>query len=139
MKRLVYIFIIFAALVSCKKQHFSPEGPTDVRIRNISDQVFYDLTVTSSEKEGDTYIFGSLSNGNTTDYHRFQKAYPKAEITTSIMINGSAQIFSTGDVDFTYMQYMGQDLVTYEVYISDLNNHKLEISKVIPDAQLVLK
>ena len=37
------------------------------------------------------------------------------------------------------MQYIGQDKITYEVNISNLNNRELTISNIIEDEPLVLK
>ena len=44
-----YNFSCFYQLLACKKKEFSPEGPTDVRIRNISDLTFEEVIVKTSE------------------------------------------------------------------------------------------
>ena len=49
MKKLVTVFLILLSLLACKKKEFSPEGPTDVRIRNISDLTFEEVIVKTSE------------------------------------------------------------------------------------------
>jgi hypothetical protein len=139
MKRLILISLILLSVLACKKKGFSPEGPTDVRIRNISDLTFEQVIVSTSEKAGDTLSIGNITNGSTSDYFRFTKAYPKAEISAKINIGGSLVNFSTGPVNYNYMQYIGQDRITYEVYISDLNNRQLTISNIIEDEPLVLK
>jgi hypothetical protein len=56
-----------------------------------------------------------------------------------INVNGSPVKFSTGSVSNTYMQYIGRDRITYEVYISNMTNKELSISDVIEDEALVLK
>jgi len=139
MKKTILLGLIVFSLFACKKQHMSPEGPTDVRIRNLSDQLFTNVTVITSENKGDTLTFEDIAGSATSDYHRFTKAYPKAEISAKINIGGNVQTYSTGPVSFTYMQYIGQDRITYEVYISNPANHVLTISNVIEEEPLVLK
>jgi hypothetical protein len=139
MKKTILLLFILIALCACKKKHFSPEGPTDVRIRNISDLSFSDVIVSTSEKAGDTIAFGSITSGSESGYSRFKKAYPKAEISAKINIGGSMVTFSTGSVDYTYMQYIGQDRITYEVDISDMTRKELKIINVIIEEPLILK
>lgn len=140
MKKIIFIsFILFSVFACSKKQHFSPEGPTDVRIRNLSDLAFTEVIVSTSENTGDTISVGNITSGSTSEYFRFKKAYPKAEISTKINIGGTLTKFSTGPVDYTYMQYIGQDKITYEVYISNPTNHLLTISNVILEEPLTLK
>jgi hypothetical protein len=139
MKKIILVAFILIALLSCKKKHFSPEGPTDVRIRNLSDLTISEVVVSTSENAGDTISFGSITSGSESAYSRFKKAYPKAEISANINIGGTMVRFSTGPVDYTYMQYIGQDRITYEVYIYNLANHVLSISNVIIEEPLTLK
>jgi hypothetical protein len=129
MKNLIIISIIILSVFACKKTEFSPEGPTDVRVKNISDIAFTEVIVNTS---GGIDTLGNISSGGFSEYFRFEKAFPKAEITAKV--NG--QIFSTGAVSYNGMTYIGQAKITYEVWISDFNNKKLEISKCIPDAGL---
>ena len=131
--------MLLLSVLACKKKGFSPEGPTDVRIRNISDLLFQEVIVSTSEKPGDIDTLGNVANGSTSDYFRFTKAYPKAEISAKINIGGTLVKFSTGTVSYTYMQYIGQDKITYEVNISNLNNRELTISNIIEDEPLKLK
>ena len=138
MKKIIVISFILLAVLGCKKKHFSPEGPTDVRIRNIFDQAFSEVVVSTSENAGDTIALGNIPSGSVSEYSRFKKAYPKAEISAKINIGGTLVKFSTGAVDYTYMQYIGQDRITYEV-ILDTNNHVLTISNVIMEEPLTLK
>jgi hypothetical protein len=139
MKKILLFGLCLIFAVSCKKTEFSPEGPTDVRLRNVSDRNFIEVTVKSSENEEDTHNIGTINSGTVSEYSRFKKAYPNLEITAWINIGGSLVSFSTGTVDFTYLQYMGQDRITYEVYIQDLNARKLAISNRIIEEPLVLK
>lgn len=78
MKKLVVISLLLLSVLACKKTKFSPEGPTDVRIRNLSDLTFQEVIVSTSEKTGDIDTLGTIANSATSDYFRFQKAYPKA-------------------------------------------------------------
>ncbi len=139
MKKLLIISLLLLSVLACKKKGFSPEGPTDVRIRNISDLVFTEVIVSTSEKTEDVDTLGNIDAGGISAYSRFLKAYPKAEISAKINISGSLVKFSTGPVDYTYMQYIGQDKITYEVYISNLDKRELTISNIIPEEPLVLK
>jgi hypothetical protein len=136
MKKCLFIILIILSVFACKKKtEFSPEGPTDVRIRNLSDVTWQEVTV-----DIDTVVhYGTIAAGGTSDYMRFPKAYPKATITAKIIIGGSPVTFSTGVADYTYMQYLGQDKVTYEVYISNMNKNELAIHNVIHEEPLVLK
>ncbi|MCX6326800.1 MAG: hypothetical protein NT144_09180 [Bacteroidia bacterium] len=131
MKNLFIISIIILSVIACNKTEFSPEGPIDIRVRNLSDVTFNEVTVNTSDTLGNIGL-GNIGPGNESGYFRFEKAYPKAEITAKV--NG--QIFSTGTVNYNGMTYIGQAKITYEVWISDFNNKKLEISKCIPDAGL---
>jgi hypothetical protein len=139
MKKLIVISFILLAALACKKKEFSPEGPTDVRVRNLSDQTFQEVIVTSSEKTGDIDTLGNIASGAVSEYFRFTKSYPKVEISAKISVGGSLIMFSTGKVDYTYQQYIGQDRVTYEVYISSMPDRQLSISNVIPEEPLVIK
>jgi hypothetical protein len=139
MKKLIIIPIIVFALFACKKTKFAPEGPTDVRIRNLSDLAFKEVSTGTSEKPEDVFTFGDIASGSVSDYHRYNKAYPKAEISAKINVGGSLIEFSTDTVDYTYLNYIGQDRITFEVYISDMNNRKLSISNVVLEEALTLK
>lgn len=139
MKRLIIISLLLLSVLACKKKEFAPEGPTDVRIRNLSDQILEEVIVSTSEKAEDIDTLGIIGTGSVSDYYRFSKAYPKAEISAKINIEGSLMTFSTGTVNFTYMQYIGRDRITFEVYISNISNRELTISNVILDEALVLK
>jgi len=139
MKRVAFIFLFFLIFISCKKTEFAPEGPTDIRIRNLSDLTFEEVIVISSENEEDKDTLGNIGSGDISEYFRFSKAYPKAEISAKINIDGTLILFSTGPVNFTYMQYIGQDRITYEVYISNLIGRELKINNLILDEPLVLK
>jgi hypothetical protein len=139
MKKFIVTSLFILSVLACKKKELSPEGPTDIRIRNKSDLTFQNVIVSTSEKTGDTVTIGTIPNGSTSDYFRITKAYPKAEISAMINVNGSQVKFSTGSVSYTYMQYIGRDRITYEVYISNMTNKELSISDVIEDEALVLK
>jgi hypothetical protein len=134
MKKILFIsFVVFTAM-ACKKTEFSPEGPTDVRIRNLTSLAFYDLTI-----DIDTVVnYGNLNPQSTSDYIRFPKAYPKATISAKVNKGGTLVTFSTEEFDYTYMQYMGQMRITYEVYIPNMERNIFEIN-VITDEALVLE
>jgi hypothetical protein len=129
MKRALFFTVVLVSLISCKETEFSPEGPTDVRVKNNSSLNMTDITVNTS---GGIKNVGAVIAGESSEYSRFDIAYPKAEI--SALING--QTFSTGPVDYNGMTYIGQAKITYVVYIKSMNDKTLEISEVIPDAPL---
>jgi hypothetical protein len=139
MKKLIVVSFILLVVLACKKKEFSPEGPTDVRIRNLSDQTFQEVILGTSENTADIDTLGTVASGAVTEYFRYTKAYPKAEITVKINIGGSPVTFTTGPVNYTYLTYIGQDRITFEVYISSMNNRELTISNVVLDEPLVVK
>jgi hypothetical protein len=125
MKKLILVLVIAVSILACKKTKFDPEGPTDVRIKNISDLAFSMVIVNTS---GGIDTLGNIAPGAFSEYGRFDKAFIKAEI--SAKING--QVFSTGGVDYRGLTYMGQVKMTYEVWISDFNNKKLDLKVAYP-------
>lgn len=139
MKKIFFISTLLILIFACKKTKFSPEGPTDIRIRNLSDLTFTNVILSTSEYPEDVDTISTIVHGSESDYYRFKKAYPKAEISATINIDGTPELFSTGPVDYTYMQYIGQDMITYEIYISDPVNRILTINNVVLEAPLVLK
>jgi hypothetical protein len=136
MKRLLLLSAILLVLISCKKKDFAPEGPTDIRIRNNTSQDFIDLVIGTSEYEEDVFTFASIPAGTTSEYHRFRKAYPKAEISLKLNTGGSLVGFSTSNVDYTFMQYLSTQRVTMVV---DIVEGIVIITDVIPEEELVLK
>jgi len=136
MKKYLFLLLILVAVTACKKTKFEPEGPTDVRVRNQQGTEIYSEVVINTAGVRDTIgnikKLGNISPGEVSGYQRVKIAFPKAEIT--VKINGEK--FSTGAVNSTYMQYIGQMRVTYEVYISNMTNKVLTISNVIPEEPL---
>jgi len=129
MKKIIILFFTILLFLSCKKLEKEPLGPTDIRIRNMTDVSMNELTV---ETGGGTFNYGTLNGKQVTDYHRFEKAYPKANI--SAIING--QKYKTDTVTYYYMQYLGQVKATYEIYIESDAQRKLNISNVIMESPL---
>lgn len=127
MKRLLLITLFLSIICfSCKKLEFSPEGPTDVRIRNISGSTFTEVIVRIKKEE---ISFGTIEVNNVSEYHRFETAFPKAYISAKI----NRDTISTGSVDFTYMNYFGQNKITYDVTVE---NKLLKIKNVTLDSPL---
>jgi hypothetical protein len=112
--------------MACKKVSISPEGPTDVRISNLSELTFTEVIVRIKDEE---IVFGTIDKHVVSEYYRFETAFPKAFI--SARINGDT--ISTGPVDFTYMNYFGQVRMTYNVIIE---NRRLKIKNVTLDSPL---
>ncbi len=124
--------IILLSVTACKKTEFDPEGPTDIRIYNLTDSDFDNLSVTMSDT---TINFGNILSHDTSDYHRFNKAFPKAEITCEI----NSEIYTTGPAPDIYMQYLGLNKITYWVFISNQSNRELLISDVVYEEPLVIE
>jgi len=122
MKKLIIISIILLSVVACKKTKYSPEGPTDVRVKNLTTSPFTEVRVTIDDS---TKAMGDIINGGVSEYIEFHKAFPKAEITARI----EGVLYTTGVVNTgksTTMTYIGQAKITYEVWI--LSANKLEIN-----------
>ncbi|HLN19571.1 MAG TPA: hypothetical protein VK213_00670 [Bacteroidales bacterium] len=144
MKKAFILLSFLCLIVSCKEKEFSPEGPTDVRIRNITDTDFRNVNIKTSENDDDVATIPLVAAHSTSDYIRFKKAYPKLSISADLLVGNSLQRytnantdFTNGIIDFTYMQYLSTQRVTFEVYAPE--SLKLKISKLIPDEELVLK
>jgi hypothetical protein len=129
MKKLILFAVVLLVAVSCKKITKDPEGPTDVRIKNLTTVNMAELTVSTG---GGEYNFGLLKADSLTVYHRFEKAYSKANI--SAMING--QKYKTDTVTYGWMDYKGQMKLTYKIYILSDAQKKLAISDVVPEGPL---
>ena len=128
MKKLnvITLLLLVICCFSCKKTPFSPEGPTDVRIRNLTGSALTEVIVRIKDEE---IIFGTIEINNLSQYHRFKTAFSKAYISAGI----SPDTISTGPVDFTYMNYFGQVKLTYDVIVE---NNSLKIKNVTLDSPL---
>ncbi|MGD0341003.1 MAG: hypothetical protein ABSA76_04775 [Bacteroidales bacterium] len=135
MKKVLYIFLIVLVIVSCKKTKFSPEGPTDIRVRNLSSYTFTNVIVKTAggkDTTGNIKNLGTILPGQVSPYKRFAIAYYRAEISATI--NG--EIYSTGTINSTYWNYIGQDKITYEVYVKQDASKLLDISDYIDEAPI---
>jgi hypothetical protein len=138
MKKILFLLIIALSLSACKKKPFSPEGPTDIRIRNISDQTFNNVIVNTTNVDTSAFNFGTIGPNSYSGYHRFPKAYNKAEITVTIhnSVTNTDDTFTTGTVDNTYQAYLSTVKATYIVWINDYAHKKIEIQNVILESDL---
>ncbi len=128
MKRFILVLAVILSLTACKKTEIEPEGPTDVRIYNDTEQVFSNVVVNTS---GSEFNFGTIKPKEYSSYHRYDKAYPKADISVEI----GSTAYSTPTQDYTYMQYMGQMKISYKVSISNEAGRTLKI-EVVPESAL---
>ncbi|MDX9774039.1 MAG: hypothetical protein RBT02_11570 [Bacteroidales bacterium] len=128
MKRLILCIALIISLTACKKTKIEPEGPTDIRIFNNTDQVFSNVVVNTS---GGEFNFGTLNPQSYSTYHRYDKAYPKADISLNI----GGDTYSTPKQDYTYMQYMGRMKITYKIFISNESRNELD-TEVVPEGAL---
>ncbi len=129
MKKYILISFLILSVLACKKTKMSPEGPTDVRVKNLSTFDFTEVIVNTS---GGIDTLGNISAQGYSDYFRFDKAFNVAQI--DVKINGVA--YSTGAVNYNGLTYIGQAKITYEVYIFDDTNKKLKIGNCSLDAPL---
>jgi len=131
MNKLILIVLVILPVIACKKTEYSPIGPTDIRVRNLSDITLNEVIVNTSDTLGDVG-FGNIGPGSQSEYILFEKAYPKATISAKI----GDITYTTGPVDYTYMTVLGQGKFTYTIYILTDNPPRLKINEVIPDAPL---
>ena len=133
MKKFILIVLTVLLVGACKKEQTAPEGPTDVRIRNLTTLALQDVVV-----DIDTVVnYGVIDAKATSGYIRFPKAYPQVKITAKIDIDGSLVTFTSNVVDYTYMQTMGRMRITYEVQTPNMAN-KLLVVNVIPEEEIFL-
>jgi hypothetical protein len=128
-KKIIFLFVIVISLLACKKTKFAPEGPTDVRVENLSDIAWVQVIVSTS---GGIDTLGNIPAGGKSGYFRFEKAFNLADISATI--NGEK--YSTAPVNYTYLAYIGQAKITYEVWIKDPAHKLLEINHCNLDAAL---
>jgi hypothetical protein len=128
MRTVIYFTLITIILGSCGKGN-TPEGPSDIRIKNLSSLAFDSTIVNTSGGENS---YQAIPPGEYSDYKRFDKAYPKAEVT--VIINGVT--YTTGAQNYNYQVVLGPGKYTYEVFIEQPELRKLAISRVIPEAPL---
>lgn len=128
MKRIIPLLVLAVLLTACKKTKIEPEGPTDVRVFNNTEHLFENVTVNTS---GGVFNFGTVSSQTYSQYHRFDKAFPKADI--SLIIRGNT--YATPVRDYTYMQYMGRMKITYKIFISNESRRELD-TDVVPEGEL---
>jgi hypothetical protein len=122
MKNTAALFLLMSALLlttsTCKKWD-EESGPTDIRIRNLSEQVFDSIYVDTSEKVdgSDSFTFNTLNPDAETTYHRFTKAYRQALL--KVYISGVRYTFTP--VGYTYEVYLGRGKFTYEIWTEGSN------------------
>ncbi len=127
-KQLAIFSLCLLIIVSCKKTGFSPIGPTDIRVKNITNVPMSNVTVNTFDS---TYNYGALGPGDSTQYHRFDRAYTEAYITATL--NGL--IFKTDTVYYTYLHYLSTVKATYKIYILNEAQRKLK-SDVVYESDL---
>lgn len=129
---LAFASLLIITFTSCKKRCMSEEGPTDVRILNETGQTLEDVTVTTTDDatyDDRIFNFGTVADGIYTDYHRFDIAFPKADITVKI----GGMTWSTPPVNFSYLTYIGQDRITYTLTIADQVSRLLGLEVTIEE------
>ncbi len=125
MKKISLLLVLALVFSSCTKRGLTPEGPTDVKIRNITTVAFTDVFVDTGEG---SHNYGDIAPGDTSVYYRFEKAYMTGPEVT-LLINGIE--YSTGTKDFTFATYIGPDKVIFEVFVKNDAQKLLETKTII--------
>jgi len=115
-KLLLFLTVIFLLLIACKKSGLSPVGPTDIRVMNITNVQMTNVTINTYDS---TFNYGTIDAGDTSEYHRFDRAYQKANI--SAIINGLT--YKTDTAIYTWQHYLSTVKATYQIYDS-LDAHR---------------
>jgi hypothetical protein len=138
MKKVLLLLVIVIFVAGCKKKGLSPEGPTDIRLYNSSDQTFKNVIVNTTDVDTSAFNFGTIVSHAYSEYHRFPKAFNKAEITVTIHNSDTNldEIFTTGKPDNTYQAYLSTVKATYYVWINDFTHKKIEINNVVLESDL---
>jgi hypothetical protein len=133
MKKVLLLTTILLIAVACKKSGFAPLGPTDIRVKNLTAINMTNVIVNTG---GGEYNFGLIKADSVSGYYRFEKAYPKANI--SAVINGLK--YKTDTItSYAYLQYLSQIKATYEVYIVSDTQRKLGIHDVIQEDTIMIR
>lgn len=128
MKKITFLSLVLTAIVltSCKKTDYTPDGPTDIRIHNVSSLTYDSLVVSTSWGINE---YGTVNPGAKTEYKRFEKAYPREQV--DMYIDSVSYKFPPDDSVRVLLQ---QGKFTYELDVDtvakSLNIH------VIADAPL---
>jgi len=126
------LIVTVILLTACKKRSMTEEGPTDVRISNLTGQTIENVTVTTTDDQAYStrvHNFGTVASGAVTEYFRFDIAYTEANITVKI----GDMTWSTPPSQFDYLTYIGPDRITYRLTVADPLNHMLDIETVIEE------
>ena len=84
MNKITILSLVLTAIVltSCKKTEYTPDGPTDIRIHNVSSLTYDSVVVINTLSESNEY--GTVNPGAQTEYKRFEKAYPREQVNMYI-------------------------------------------------------
>ena len=129
MNKITFLSLVLTAIVltSCKKTEYTPDGPTDIRIHNVSSLTYDSILVINTLLESNEY--GTVNPGAQTEYKRFEKAYPREQV--NMYIDSVSYEFPPDDSIRVLLQ---QGKFTYELDV-DTAAKSLSIH-VIADAPL---
>ena len=128
MNKITFLLIVLTAIVltSCNKDEYTPDGPTDIRIHNVSSLTYDSVVVITSWGNNE---YGTVNPGAQTEYKRFEKAYPREQV--NMYIDSVSYEFPPDDSIRVLLQ---QGKFTYEL---DVDTAAKSISiHVIADAPL---
>lgn len=128
MNKITFLSIVLTAIVltSCKKAEYTPDGPSDIRIHNVSSLTYDSVVVITSWGNNE---YGTVNPGVKTEYKRFEKAYPREQVNMYI-----DSIFYEFPPDDSIRVLLQQGKFTYELDV-DTVAKSLSIH-VIADAPL---
>lgn len=125
----LFLMVGTLLLMGCSDQEYDRDkGPSDIRIENISSEVYDSILVNTS---GGEHSYGSLNPATQSDYKRFDFAYPKADI--SLYINSIK--YTYGPVDYSHAVWLGKGKFTYQIDIEIEVTHTLSM-EVVADSPL---
>ena len=129
MKKITFLLLVLTAIVqtSCNKTEYTPDGPTDIRIHNVSSLTYDSVVIINTLLESNEY--GTVDPGAQTEYKRFEKAYPREQV--NMYINSVSYEFPPDDSVRVLLQ---QGKFTYQLNV-DTAAKSLSIH-VIADAPL---
>lgn len=125
MKKLTVLFAFILILGSCSKERLTPKGPTDVRIRNLSDIEFTNLIVNTGDEE---FNYGTIAAKSDSDYYRFETAYNTIEVSATY----DGMVYTNGEQVHTYDVYIGPDMVTFTILPESIGSGVLTVTVVYP-------
>lgn len=122
MKQILSI-LFFVLLFSCKKKESNPNGPALLRIKNKSAVLLDSVKI---QLPSGTYVYSSLTAGQSSEYHAFEYIYGYAFV--KIYFNGRM-------LQLIPFDYVGESVIKggnhrYEINLSSSSAASFELNYV---------